>query len=284
MEIIHELKFNNVDALRLFSSQAEARRNNLRIHYHSLIELSIVIRGSGIYKTKNAVYTIQKGDIFFFRPNEAHCITDIEEGGMELRNLHIAPYYLYTNFQNALNTNYIKILSAGFPLKSNKINDCLSLQQTEMVRNLLLTVHEELHSRGSDYITAVQNYLSALFIQLSRVYAEHHFSQKDKQNYQKLLTAIAYIDTHYKEEITLDTLAKEVSYSKCYFSSVFKKCMGLSVWDYICIKRIEEALALIKTTNKSILDIALECGFNNTVNFNKIFKKYTNLTPSAFRK
>ena len=60
--------------------------------------------------------------------------------------------------------------------------------------------------------------------------------------------------------------------------------MGMSVWDYICIKRIEEALTLIKTTDKNILDIALECGFNNTVNFNKIFKKYTNLLPSTFRK
>jgi AraC-like DNA-binding protein len=60
--------------------------------------------------------------------------------------------------------------------------------------------------------------------------------------------------------------------------------MGMSLWDYICIKRIEEALTQIKTTDKNILDIALDCGFNNTVNFNKIFKKYTNLSPSAFRK
>ena len=58
----------------------------------------------------------------------------------------------------------------------------------------------------------------------------------------------------------------------------------MSVWDYICIKRIEEALSLIKTTDKNILDIALECGFNNSANFNKILKKYTNLLPSAFRK
>ena len=284
MEILHEVKINDVDALRLFSSQAAARKNNLRIHYHSLIELSIVIRGSGIYKTKDAVYTIQKGDIFFFRPNEAHCITDIEEGGMELKNLHIAPYYLYSNFQNALNTNYITILSAGFHLKSNKVNDLLPPEQFALVRNLLLTVHEEMCSRESDYVTAVQNYLSALFIHLSRSCGKTHFSQTDKQNYQKLLAAMAYIDTHYKEDITLETLAKEVCYSKCYFSSVFKKCMGLSVWDYICIKRIEEALALIKTTNKSILDIALECGFHNTVNFKKIFKKYTNMAPSAFRR
>jgi AraC-like DNA-binding protein len=60
--------------------------------------------------------------------------------------------------------------------------------------------------------------------------------------------------------------------------------MGMSIWDYISIKRIEEALTLIKTTDKNMLEIALECGFNNTVNFNKLFKKYTNVTPNFFRK
>ena len=78
MKIIHEVQFNNADALRLFTSNAEARKNNLRIHYHTFIEISLVLRGKGLYKAGNAVYSIQEGDIFFFRPNEAHCITDIE--------------------------------------------------------------------------------------------------------------------------------------------------------------------------------------------------------------
>ena len=104
------------------------------------------------------------------------------------------------------------------------------------------------------------------------------------QLHENLLSAIKYIDSHYTENFSLETVARQASYSKCYFCSVFKKNMGMSAWDYICIKRIEEALALIKTTGKSILDIALECGFNNTVNFYKIFKKYTNVSPGSFRK
>ena len=116
MKIINEIKFNNIEALRLFTSIAKPRKNNLRIHYHTLIEISLILRGKGIYKTNDKTYTIQEGDIFFYRPNEAHCITDIEAEGMELLNLHISPYYLYTNFQSALNSNYIKILAASFPL------------------------------------------------------------------------------------------------------------------------------------------------------------------------
>ena len=284
MKIIHEVQFNNADALRLFTSNAEARKNNLRIHYHTLIEISLVLRGKGIYKTGNAVYSIQEGDIFFFRPNEAHCITDIEENGMELLNLHIAPYYLYTNFQNALNNNYIKILAVNFPLVSNKINDTLPPEQIETIKTFIFSIRSEFEQKRNDYVTLINNYISTILILFSRSYKNNRFSQKEKKNYQKLLSAVKYIDTHYKEDITLDLLAQKVAYSRCYFSSIFKKCMGMSIWDYICIKRIEEALTLIKTTDKNITDIALDCGFNNTVNFNKFFKKYTNVSPSSFRK
>lgn len=284
MKIIHEIQFNNVDALRLFTSEATPRRNNLRIHYHSLIEISLILHGSGKYKVNNNIYEINEGDIFFFRPNEAHCITDIDESGMELLNLHIAPYYLYTNLQNALNTNYIKLLASSFRLISNKINDTLNNEEINKIKSLILSIKYEFENQQSDYITLVNNYISAILILFSRKYNKQRFSQKEKQSYQKLLQTIKYIDLHYKENITLDLLAQNVAYSRCYFSTIFKKCMGMSVWDYICIKRIEEALSLIKTTDKNILDIALECGFNNTVNFNKIFKKYTNLLPSAIRK
>lgn len=284
MKIIHEIKFNNVDALRLFTSLATPRKNNLRIHYHTAIEISLILSGKGLYKTNNSSYPVNKGDIFFFRPNEAHCITDIEADGMELLNLHISPYYLYTNLQNALSSNYIKILATSFPLKSNKINDTLPLEQVQEITNLILTIRKELESKKSDYITFVCNYISTILILFSRTYKNSKFSKNEKQNYQKLLQAIKYIDTHFKEDISLESIAKKVAYSRCYFSSIFKKCMGMSIWDYICIKRIEESLTLIKTTDKNIADIAFECGFNNTVNFNKLFKKYTNVTPNFFRK
>ena len=284
MKIINEIQCNNVEALKIFTSSAKTRKNNLRIHYHTLIEISLILRGNGIYKTHDKTYNIQAGDIFFYRPNEAHCITDIDEEGMELLNLHISPYYLYTNFQDALSSNYIKILTANFPLTSNKINDLLPPEQLEKVKSFILTIRKEMENQKSDYLTFVCNNLSCILILISRSYKNVKVSQKEKQSYQRLIQAIKYIDTHFKEDITLDNIARKVGYSRCYFSSIFKKCMGMSIWDYICIKRIEEALTQIKTTDKNITDIALDCGFNTAVNFNKLFKKYTNVTPNFFRK
>ena len=284
MKIINAIQSNNIDAIRLFTSTAATRKNNLRIHYHTFIEISLILRGNGIYKTNNQTYNIQEGDIFFYRPNEAHCITDIEEDGMELLNLHISPYYLYTHFQSALNSNYVKILAANFPLTSNKINDTLASEQLSEIKSLMRTIRQEMENKKSDYEIFVRNYISAVLILISRSYKNIRFSQKEKQSYQRLTQAIKYIDTHFKDNLTLDCIAQKIGYSRCYFSSIFKKCMGMSIWDYICIKRIEEALTQIKQTEKNIADIALDCGFNNAVNFNKLFKKYTNVTPNFFRK
>ena len=284
MKIIYETRFNDSDALRLFTSNAKPRENLLRIHYHASIEISLIMSGNGKYRTNDAVYEIQAGDVFFFRPNEAHCITDIEQGGMELLNLHIAPYYLYKNLQNALSSDYTKILNSNFSLKSNKINDTVSTEQIQEIRRLFLSVRKEFEEKKGDFESFACNCISSILILFSRAYEIAGLPKEKRHNYQKLLCAIKYIDENYKENITLDMIAQQVAYSKCYFSSMFKKCMGMSVWDYIGIKRIEESLFLIKTTEKNITDIALECGFNNVVNFNKLFKKYTNVSPSYFRK
>ena len=87
------------------------------------------------------------------------------------------------------------------------------------------------------------------------------------------------------EEIKLNDLANIAGLSPNYFSHLFKKNNGISLWDYITAKRIEKAINILRHNRElTILEIALECGFNNTTNFNKAFKKQKCLTPSEFRK
>ncbi len=256
----------------------------MRIHHHVTIELSLVLSGRGLYKTQDREYPIAAGDVFLFRPNEAHCITDIEAEGMELLNLHIAPYYLYTHFSGALNADYIKILSANFPLLSNKISELLPLKESHELALCMQKIRSEMENKRSDYLTLAHNSIVAILIAIARIHEGAGMKKSEKQNYQRMIAAIHYIDDNFRSNITLEEIAAQIGYNRCYFSHIFSRCMGMSVWDYISIKRIEEALTLIKTSDKNILQIAVECGFNNTINFNKTFKKYTNLSPSAFRK
>lgn len=69
------------------------------------------------------------------------------------------------------------------------------------------------------------------------------------------------------------------------FSHHFKKINGITVCDYINAKRIEKATKIFTSgSNKlTMLEIAPTCGFNNTVHFNKMFKKYRGFTPSRLK-
>ncbi len=283
MEIIYEIPSQKSYALRMFCSNAEPRKSYVRIHHHIMIELSLILSGRGIYKINDKQYSIQAGDVFLFRPNEAHCITDIENEGMQILNIHIAPAYLYTNFPNALSSEYIKVLSLNFSMESNKLNELFSAREMEQIQNTILQTKKEFEKKHSDYMSLAINYISTIFIKLGRTAPLLQQKKSELQNYQRMLEAITYIDANFTEPLTLEEIASKIGYNRCYFSHLFSKCMGMSVWDYICIKRIEEALSLIRSTDRTILQIATECGFNNTINFNKIFKKYTNLSPRSFR-
>lgn len=57
----------------------------------------------------------------------------------------------------------------------------------------------------------------------------------------------------------------------------------MTVWDYINIKRIDKALSLLANSNENVLTVATKSGFNNSANFNRIFKKITGLTPKEYR-
>ncbi len=69
-----------------------------------------------------------------------------------------------------------------------------------------------------------------------------------------------------------------------YFSGFFKLSTGFSPIEYLNKMRISRSIELIRETDYTIAQIALDCGFNNLANFNKVFKHFVGNTPSQIRK
>ena len=106
--------------------------------------------------------------------------------------------------------------------------------------------------------------------------------QSAEKNVEKVKT---YIETHFKEELTRESLASEVFMNPDYLSKLFKKNTGNSLMDYVTKVRIERAKELLERTVLPISEIAIETGYSNTAYFTKMFKKYTNgVTPREYRK
>ena len=73
------------------------------------------------------------------------------------------------------------------------------------------------------------------------------------------------------------------SLNPSYFSSIFKKEVGVSFSNYLNKIRIEQSKLLLKNTDSSIVEIALEVGFEDQSYFSKVFKNLTKMTPKQYR-
>lgn len=89
----------------------------------------------------------------------------------------------------------------------------------------------------------------------------------------EVMQAVDYILRHYTENIALEDVAESVGKSKNYFSSLFKKEMGVSFVDYIAHVRVTEACRLLDTTNELTYEIADKVGFGDYKYFSSVFKK-----------
>lgn len=93
-----------------------------------------------------------------------------------------------------------------------------------------------------------------------------------------------YIDTHYREELTLGVMAQQFYMNPYYFSSYFKKQTGTNFKDYVSYVRIQHALSLLITTGMTTYEIAAEVGFPDARAFSDAFLRRYGESPTAYRK
>ena len=101
--------------------------------------------------------------------------------------------------------------------------------------------------------------------------------------YQAIRAAVAYIDDHFREKISIATLARVSNMSASVFRRAFCKIMEITPGAYITTIRINKARKLLAETGKTISDIAEECGFYDQSHFIKMFARLRRQSPSEYR-
>jgi len=96
--------------------------------------------------------------------------------------------------------------------------------------------------------------------------------------------AVAHIEEHLAEPISLEALARLVGLSACYFCRAFRHSLGMPPQRYQLNQRIERAKTLLAKRSASVTDVSLTVGYNDTSAFCTAFRRITGLTPSAYRR
>ena len=98
-----------------------------------------------------------------------------------------------------------------------------------------------------------------------------------------ILRAVGVIQERYWDQLTLSALARQVGMSKYRLSRRFREALGVTLRDYLLKVRLERAKVLLANRHISITEVAHNVGFGDLARFDKVFKRYTNLTPSTYR-
>lgn len=98
-----------------------------------------------------------------------------------------------------------------------------------------------------------------------------------------LARAQHYMEQHYMEHITVETLANLGYMSKTSFNRHFKKELGITPIEYLIEVRIKMAKLMLKRKDNQMTDIAMKCGFGSGAHFSSCFQRYVGLTPSEYR-
>ncbi len=122
---------------------------------------------------------------------------------------------------------------------------------------------------------------------LNRVFilARNNYETSAKSKNDRVIEIVRqYISEHYKEDITLKTLADEVGLNPKYFGEFFKKETGMNYSEYLSGYRVEVAEALLKDVRNRVNEVGYMVGYKDPKYFSKLFKKATGLSPAQYRK
>ena len=107
---------------------------------------------------------------------------------------------------------------------------------------------------------------------------------RDIRRAQAVKNVLRRIRSSYGQPLTLEDLAAEAALEPKYFCRVFRQITGRTPINYLNYYRVECAAELLCTTQGSITDIALECGFGDVSYFSRMFRRYKGQTPGQYRR
>lgn len=113
---------------------------------------------------------------------------------------------------------------------------------------------------------------------------ENEQQNSRKEHEKNIAYALKFIKSHYSENITVDDIIREIHISKYHFIRLFSRVMGVTPYNYLTAYRINMSKILLRTTDKSVSEIAEDCGFADTSNFINHFKKHTGQRPMQYRR
>ena len=263
------------------------KTNMLNCHWHDEIEFILVESGKAVFQIENSSYEIGEGEIVIIGGGELHSAYSLDSNDMcTCKSLIFNSEMLSSKSSDAIQIKFIN------PLINNQLNlphhlTCTN-ENEKAIRTFLLELISVLTSMESNFELMCKSYLYMIFSKVMLMVTYKNSTEllntSNTSKIDNLKHILNYIHLNYNKLLTIKELSSEINMSEGHFCRSFKSITFKTPIDYLNYYRITKAQDLLINSDKKILEICMDVGFNNLSYFINIFKKNTGCTPSAFRK
>ncbi len=251
-------------------------------HWHNEMEIIYVKKGLGKVNVDFYEYVVKEGDIIIIIPGQLHSIMQKEDFSMEYENIIFNPELLQSKVPDNSVTDFF------MPLMNRKISLPTFINEDfpdyVEVSGILDKIDGICGNFPKGYELAIRaGLLNLFFILFSKYGIENDRKSTVNKSLEKIKVVIKYIEENYANEISVEDMAEELEISSSHFMKLFKNNMHTSFINYLNEYRLSMAAKLLISSNSNIMDISMECGFNNLSYFNRSFKTQYDVTPRQYR-
>lgn len=256
-------------------------------HLHNMLELGYCYDGSGVFLIGGKVFPFQAGDAVVISSREVHLAKGSPGGTTRWGWINLDPLLLLADIPESCGGS-MKLSRYNGPAFRNVIDGGGFPEIVDCIRRILA----ESSGKVPHYRSMVRSLVWQLALLLTR-YCEEAEKRAttetgtgtgDFREVERIAPALNHIAGNFQHPVSVANLARLCFMSEPNFRKCFRRAMGVAAKPYIQKIRLQAAAALLRGSERSILEIARLCGYNNLSNFNRQFRDAHGCAPREFRR
>lgn len=236
------------------------------LHWHNFFEFEIIVSGEGTHTYNSTIYNVKKGSACMMGYYDFHALNAATD---------VVLYCIHFD-ETIIDNNLSRFLATSF----NKFHCDFTDEDTQKIENILKRLDSETTKNEPFSEIMIKNLVSEIVIEMIRKSTDNEPQSAPLAVWQTM----AYVNANFREHITLESIAEELSFSPNYLGHIFKQQTGSGFNEYLNNMRLKYACNLLTVSDLPVKEIAFESGYSSIEYFMHIFKKKIMMTPGEYRK